>query len=951
VAGQLGYLPGLITLETYDKSVQSRHRQLILEYLGFRAFDDHAQDEIIQDIRTMVRSRMRPKTILLRTLEILESRRIELPSAYTLTELIVAEAKRHQRDLTDVIALHLSAADKELLEALLAKPEATSAAQVQRFRLTLLKRIWQSTKPSKIKGTLEDWQTLRTLYERLAPLIHTLDLTHEGVQYYAHSVIKSEIFQVVRRAEEDRYLHLLCFIAHQFYRLQDTLIDILLTVVQHTLNTSQREHKEHYYAARQDHRQSLRTLVDCIDQGMMYPLTEIEAIAFCPDLSDADKVGRIQEVLTQGEVTRRAARERLIHVREQSCTSEDAGYYKVLAAKSVKLQNRAANIVKHLELEGDAPTPLLAAIEHYKRNGDVLDTSAPVGFLDDEEQQVIVEPSGKFQVSFYKALLFVNIANAIKAGTLNVKHSYKYRSLDDYLIPKEAWEKHRDLYLQRADLMEAADGPCTLQSLAVRLDQQYHHTNRRVLERYNPHLKVRKDGSFHVATPKGDMEEAEPLRTFLPERRYISLLEVLATVNRLTHFLDALTHWHVKYNRPIPQDRTFFAGIIGYGCSIGTSKIALISTGINPSELEHTINWYFSLDNIHAANDRLLHFMDELELPEIYRRQPGVLHTSSDGQKFEVAVDSLQATYSFKYFGQEQGVSACNFLDERHFLWHHTVISAAEREAAYVIDGLMHNDVVKSDIHSTDTAGYSEILFGTMHLLGFAFAPRMKNVGRQRLYALERRKTYEQHGYSILPEAYIQTPAIVEQWDDILRFVATIKLKETTASQLFRRLNSYAKQHPLYRALKEFGKILKSDFILRYFDDLPLRQAIEKQLNKGENANKFSRAVAFGNNQEFLHGDKVEQEIAEGCRRLIKNSIICWNYLYLTQKIAEEHSEEQRQTLLAAVRNGSVVTWQHINLHGEYDFSDEKLQDSVGLQATHTLALNLQHTGGVPLSH
>src|SRR4029077_11897838 len=30
-------------------------------------------------------------------------------------------------------------------------------------------------------------------------------------------------------------------------------------------------------------------------------------------------------------------------------------------------------------------------------------------------------------------------------------------------------------------------------------------------------------------------------------------------------------------------------------------------------------------------------------------------------------------------------------------LFHSTVISAAERESAYVIDGLMHNDVVKSD--------------------------------------------------------------------------------------------------------------------------------------------------------------------------------------------------------------------------------------------------------------
>jgi hypothetical protein len=30
---------------------------------------------------------------------------------------------------------------------------------------------------------------------------------------------------------------------------------------------------------------------------------------------------------------------------------------------------------------------------------------------------------------------------------------------------------------------------------------------------------------------------------------------------------------------------------------------------------------------------------------------------------------------------------------------------------------------------------------------------------------------------------------------------------------------------------------------------------------------------------------------------------------------------------LDAVAHGSVISWQHINLLGEYDFSDEKLQD------------------------
>jgi hypothetical protein len=40
---------------------------------------------------------------------------------------------------------------------------------------------------------------------------------------------------------------------------------------------------------------------------------------------------------------------------------------------------------------------------------------------------------------------------------------------------------------------------------------------------------------------------------------------------------------------------------------------------------------------------------------------------------------------------------------------------------------------------------------------------------------------------------------------------------------------------------------------------------------------------------------------------------------------------ERKAELIDAIRNGSVMTWEHINLHGEYDFSDEKMLDSVGL--------------------
>ena len=176
------------------------------------------------------------------------------------------------------------------------------------------------------------------------------------------------------------------------------------------------------------------------------------------------------------------------------------------------------------------------------------------------------------------------------------------------------------------------------------------------------------------------------------------------------------------------------------------------------------------------------------------------------------------------------------------------------------------------------------------------------------------------------------TDALVRgNWDDLLRLVTTIKLKENTASDIFRRLNSYSRQHALYQTPKAFGQIIKSIFILRYIDDLELRQAIEKQPNRIGLANRFTRAVAVGNPREFTQAEKEEQEIAEACNRLIKNSIICWNYLYLARQLEKAPDAETRKNILRLIATRSPMSWAHINMLGEYDFSEEKLRDALGI--------------------
>jgi len=65
---------------------------------------------------------------------------------------------------------------------------------------------------------------------------------------------------------------------------------------------------------------------------------------------------------------------------------------------------------------------------------------------------------------------------------------------------------------------------------------------------------------------------------------------------------------------------------------------------------------------------------------------------------------------------------------------------------------------------------------------------------------------------------------------------------------------------------------------------------------------------------------------------LIKNSIICWNYLYLSQKLERLSDNTKKDRLLSAIASHSPMSWSHINLLGEYEFSDEKLKDSVGIR-------------------
>ncbi len=673
----------------------------------------------------------------------------------------------------------------------------------------------------------------------------------------------------------------------------------------------------------------------------LFSKNEIRKIVKDPALSNEEKVTTIAAMIESEEESQAFLENQLSHLNSLSQNLfHKESTYDFLEKQAQSIQRKLNPVVIHLKFdEAHSDKELIESIQHFKSKEGAIDKKAPQLLLTKEELDKVFDAEGKFRVSLYKMLLFRHLFNGIKSGKLNLENSYKFKSFSHYLIPLDLWKTQRVKLLERASLTNVTNVKEVIIFLKNKLENAYQETNDHIIDQANQHIRFRKDGSYFINTPKLDELDRDKLAIYFPQSDYVPLLEVLTTIDKATNFLECFQPWKEKYEKTRPDRGSFLACIIGYGCNIGIHKMEKISRNRAQGKLTNIVNWYFSQENIDDANSRIIDFMNAMELPHIYQDKEHELHTSSDGQKVSVAVDSLLASSSFKYFRKGKGVSVYGFTDQRNFPFYSMVNSPADRESTFVFDGLVHNDNIKSTMHSTDTHGQSEATFALAYLLGFKLAPRIAKLSDCTLYSFEKREIYIDKDYKILPSKYVSTKLIEKHWDEILRFVATVKLKICTPSQLFKRLNSYSKQHPLYQALKELGQIIRTIFILEYIDDVELRQAIEKQLNKIENSNKFNKAVCVGE-EEFQHGTKEEMDAVDACRRLIKSALICWNYLYLSKKINEEERLEIKQQMIESIRSGSIVTWKHFNLEGFYDFADDQVQDSFDLMDAININLN-----------
>ena len=298
-----------------------------------------------------------------------------------------------------------------------------------------------------------------------------------------------------------------------------------------------------------------------------------------------------------------------------------------------------------------------------------------------------------------------------------------------------------------------------------------------------------------------------------------------------------------------------------------------------------------------------------------------VIHSSSDGQKYETRIHTFNARYSPKYFGLQKGVVSYTLV-ANHVPLYAKVIGANEHESHYVFD-LLHNNAtdVRPAIHSTDTHGANNVNFALLHLFGYRFAPRYKDIHdkvRTSLYGFQHPSRYDDK-FLLKPVRKIQESLIVDEWENFQRIVMSLALKATTQSVIVGKLSSYARRNRTRRALWEYDNIIRSLYLLDYVDSLALRRNVMRALNRGEAYHQLRRAVSYANFGKLRFRTEYDQQSWHECSRLITNCVIYYNVVLLSKLLALKQQQGDEKSVHALTRI-SPVAWQHVNFHGRFEF-------------------------------
>jgi len=900
-------------LTNISRPTRQNQQQLICNLFGYHTFDAVFQQQLIQKAAVLAKRHNHAVYLFRSLLQYFHTQKVIIPAySFLQREIVSLAIREEQLRLEQFIENNMSDADKNLVNELLEKPKDDM------HPFTLQQKEPSSFDYYQIRRLLLRQQQLKPIFEVAKKLCIQMEIANENIRYYSSMATEQKVFNLKRLQGSNSnmlYIYLLCFTHNRYRQVNDILAEALKFYVLGLEKSAEKAAQTEIYNHQLASNEALDKVPNILaffrnDQRDKMLFSEVKRAAF--SILTPEEFDLVIDFIKKSKPDKKV----LIWM-----------YYQI-KKRLISLYLRP--LCFHFSFDNNSKSDnLMEAIDFLKEElvtnkklpTKIETKDLPCDFLAKNGRKFIKDKDGNVQLAKYEMALYQALRNKLEAGDVFIPDSFINKDLDDDLIPKEEWT------VNKPTIIKKLDAPKILKSAAEVLEEWrgiieplYKRTNQRIKKGLNPSVQIdgkHKDGStkWHlIYTETSNPLNHQIYRQFAP----IDIASLLKLVDNHTNFLAVFTHlFGSKVNRNTDKDK-LIACIVAFGTNYGIGKMASISD-MSYQDLASTANTLIYLDTLRAANRRIINKLKKLPMYKHYQMQPGVVHSSSDGQKYYTQIPTINSRYSPKYFGTEKGVSSITNVAD-NVLVNGDIIGANEYEGNYVFDLVYNNNSdIQTDIHSTDSHGINQVNFAILDMFGYQFAPRYKDISSKAktIYSFHQPSKYKD--YLLQSKRILKENLIIEEWDNFQRILASLGMKTTTQSTIIKKLSSTKRNNKTKRAIAEYDNIVETYHKLRYIDDPVYQKQINTVLNRGEHVNKLRKHLFHADGGRFKVHTVMEQKIWMECNRLIANDIVYYNTWLLSELLA--YHESQGNVMEAdLIKKVSPIAWQHIHIYGRYIF-------------------------------
>jgi TnpA family transposase len=802
----------------YGERDQTRREHLaeLQAVFGFRSFTMRHHRSAVHDLDDL--AWQTDKGVMLAGALVANLRRqsILLPSLKVIERICAEATTRATRRIHTALTEALTPQQRCQLDALLSLRENSKVSTLVWLR--------QSPGASNAKHLLEHIERLRAIkalelpvgVERAVHQNRLLKLAREGGQMTA---------QHVRELEPTRrHAMLVAVVLEAKATVIDEIVDLNDRILGTLFNRARRHHEQQFQESGKAINEKVR-LFYRVGQALL------EA-----KRTGGDPYRAIEAVISWEAFTRSVTEA------EQLARPEDFDYLHRIGDGYSQIRRYAPAFLEALTLKAaPAAADILTAVETLKAlNADharKVPIDAPTGFVRKRWEGLVFTETGVDR-RFYELCTLSELKNALRSGDIWIEGSRQFKDFDEYLVPAEKFAALKQS--GELPLSVDIDGSSFLRKRLLLLEQRLADVNRMARDNELPDATITESGLKVTPLANAVPEEADALMSraygLLP---HVKITELLMDVDQWTGFTRHFTH--IKSGEATNDKTLLLTAILSDAINLGLTKMAESCPGMTYAKLSWLQAWHIRDETYSAAL---------ADLVNAQFRQPFANHwgdgtaSSSDGQRFKAGGHAEARGNVNPKYGSEPGVQFYTHVSDQYAPFHTKVINVGVRDATYVLDGLLyHESDLRIEEHYTDTAGFTDHVFALMHLLGFRFAPRIRDLADKRLFVPAKPGDYP--ALSALIGGTINSKSIRTHWDEILRLATSIRQGTVTASLMLRKLGSYPRQNGLAVALRELGRIERTLFTLDWLQSVELRRRVQAGLNKGEARNALARAVFF----------------------------------------------------------------------------------------------------------